>query len=241
MKLLSNLSYKYVYFTAKIYYQYLNFSANFLINWARYIGNQYTKIWTDLHSSSFDHRFDYLRGIDNYYWYERAILAIQRIKPKGTVLDVGCGDGIYSGLFYSKVAKKVDAIDLDKEVIEHAKAHYPQKNVTYEVSSIQDWFKKEKRYDIVLLFAVIEHFTPEDGVLVLKGIGKSLTKNGVFFGSTPIFSDHGLHNFDHKNEFFSAEKLKKFLELSFEEVTISTSQWLNGRNECYFDCRQPKK
>lgn len=229
-----------MYLLTKIYYRYLNISAKFLIKWARYIGNQYTSIWTNLHTSSFDHRFDYLRGIDNYYWYERAIFAIQRIKPENIVLDVGCGDGIYSGLFYSKAAKKVDAIDLDDEAVKHAKKHYSRKNVKFQSISIQDWLKKGKKYDTVLMFAVIEHFTPQDGIRTLKGIGKSLTKDGILFGSTPIFSDTGMHNFDHQNEFFSNDKLKSFLETSFKDVTIFISKWPNDRNECYFECRQPK-
>ena len=221
---------------AKTYYKLLDFLATLLMNLSKLVGNQYTFIWPYLHQSSFDHRFDYLRGIDNYSWYERPIFALEKIKPFGDVLDIGCGDGIYSGLFYYKKAKHIDAIDLDKLAIEHAKKHYFRSNVNFKCIKIQDWLKKRKKYDTILMFNVIEHFDYEDGIKILKNVRTSLNENGLFFGSTVLFSDKGEHNFEHKNEFFSQANLRKYLKKVFRRVDIYTSIWPNGQKGCYFSC-----
>lgn len=217
---------------------FLNILAGILIKTSELTGWIYTKIWPFLNVSSYDHRFDYLRGIQNYGWYERAVIAMQKIKAGGTVLDAGCGDGIYSGMFYSTRAKMVDAIDIDKAAIEHARKYYSRKNVNFKSSSIQNWLKKEKKYDVIFMFAVIEHFEPAEGLKILREINKSLIKDGVFFGSTPLFSDVGAHNFEHHNEFNSEAKLAEFLKKVFRKVSSYTSDWPDGRHECYFECKK---
>lgn len=216
----------------------LNCLAIFITKTSAFIGWVYTKIWPFLNVSSYDHRFDYLRGVSNYGWYERAILARQKIKDGGVVLDVGSGDGIYSGIFYSVKARKVDAIDIDKEAIKNAKNLYSRKNIKFINIGVQDWLKTKKKYDAIFMFAVIEHFEFEEGLKILKSIKNSLNKNGIFFGSTPMFKNEGAYNFEHKNEFHSKEDLVKFLHRVFSKVSIYVSDWPDGRSDCYFECKK---
>jgi len=225
---------------ASLYYFVINIIANFLIRISKFVANQYKTVWPYLNTSWFDHRFDYLRGMENYFWYERVIFANQRIKLNSEVLDIGCGDGVYSGLFYSRKAKNIDAIDIDKNAIKHAKKNYFRKNVNFYNSNIQDWLKHQNKYDIILMFAVIEHFSFKNGILVLKKISSSLKKGGIFFGSTPIFKKKGDHNFEHKNEFASQRELYRFLNKVFSKVDLFISEWPDGRKECYFECSLPR-
>ena len=222
---------------AEVCYFVLDILTIILIKASEFLSEQYKFIWSYLHRSWFDHRFDYLRGIENYYWYERAILAQQKIKQDGVVLDIGCGDGIYSGLFYSAKAKKVEAIDMDKSAIQHAKKYYSRSNVNFKNIDIHNWLKKGKKYDTVVMFSVIEHLSVEDGTETLKMIGKSLNKNGSLFGSTPLFSDNDEHNFEHQNEFSSELQLRSFLKKTFRKVDLYISIWPYGRKECYFECK----
>lgn len=218
-------------------YVLVGFFSNILILLGQLLASVYEYIWPYSGRSWFDHRFDFLRGPKNIFWLERAFFANNLLNDNDVVLDIGCGDGIFSGLFYSIKAKWVDAIDLDKDAIVHAKSLYPTKNIKFSQKNILTW-KPAKKYDKIFMFAVIEHFTPKDGLDTLSKIGKSLNKGGVLLGSTPIFKEQGGHNLEHYNEFVSIPSLKKFLSKKFKKVKIFVSDW-PGRLECYFKCGEP--
>ncbi len=197
------------------------------------IGYLYTRSWGTLGITFFDHRFDHLRGPENWHWMERGVFGARLIPRGGTVLDLGCGDGIFSGLCYSPVAGSVDAIDRDSRAISLARKRYPQENVHWHVSDILlDAFPRD-RYDTVFLFAVIEHFSVAAGTDLIRKIGAALEPGGTLLGSTPLFHELGGHNDEHDNEFFSEEYLRAFLEPHFETLEIWVSRWPN-RNEAYF-------
>ena len=171
----------------------INLLGQFALKLGSIVGNLYTKGWGFLNISWFDHLFDHLRGPSNWHWYERGILGCRIIKPDDIVLDICCGDGIYSGLFYSQKAKFVDAVDRDDHALSYAKRRYRRDNVQFhKVDVINEGFHK-RIYDVVFLFAAIEHFSIENGMKLLQKIANVLvtSKNGTFFGSTPIFQERG--------------------------------------------------
>jgi 2-polyprenyl-3-methyl-5-hydroxy-6-metoxy-1,4-benzoquinol methylase len=217
----------------------LGLFADILIFINKIVGFLYLKSFGFIGTSWFDHRFDYLRGPGNFHWLERAFLALDRMKPGSQVLDIGCGDGIFSGIFYSSKAKNVLAVDKDRKAIEHAKRYYKKDCVKYAVKDINRWKIVPDKFDLVLMFAVIEHLRNKDGLKVLRNIGKSLVEGGLFFGSTPILTNvKKKSNFEHENEFRSVESLRKFLKTAFAQVKTFETHW-PGREECYFECRRP--
>jgi SAM-dependent methyltransferase len=224
-------------FVSTVLLFFLNCIVIFLFKISSFVGWFYTKIWPFLNVSSYDHRFDFLRGIENYGWYERGILARNKIEKGDSVLDIGCGDGIYSGIFYSAKAAKVEAIDIDGKAIKHAKKYYSKRNVKYIEVGVVDWLKAKRKYNAIFMFAVIEHFEPQDGLQILKSVKRSLTKDGIFFGSTPLIKNKSAYNFEHKNEFDSAAALVKFLLKVFSKVDIYVSEWPGNRSDCYFECK----
>jgi len=214
----------------------LDIFARVWISFGKILGYTYTKLFGLVGTSWYDHRFDYLRGMDNFHWLERGFFALERIKTRDDVLDLGCGDGIFSGVFYSSKAKRVLAIDIDQKAIAHAQKYYGRKNVRFIKADIKNMQLPSNKFDTIFMFAVLEHFSPEDGIKVLKNIKKSLKKNGIFFGSTPIFSHTKFKaNFEHKNEFGSVQELEEFLKTVFKNVRVFQSHWPQ-RNECYFEC-----
>ena len=215
---------------------FLIFLFDLVVKISKFLSNQYTFIWPYLHKSWFDHRFDYARGPQNYYWMERVVYVMREIKRGYRVLDIGCGDGMFDGLFYSQVSKKVDAIDIDSKAISFAKEKYSPKNVHYYNSDTVPWLSKGNKYDLIIMFVVIYHFDEVTGQEVLKLVKKSLKDNGILYGSTPILKSRNLYNSEHKNIFLSERQLKDFLSKVFDKVTIFTSQWPGGRKECYFEC-----
>lgn len=215
----------------------LNFIANLSIRINRTIGNTYTTLFNAWGGSWFDHRYDYLRGMENYHWMERAFLALEEIKSGNIVLNIGCGDGSFDGLYYADKAKSVLAIDKDPAAISHAKKYYKRSSVSFVKWDVTKKSLPRVKFDVIFMFAVIEHFSKIEGVRVLENIKKSLKPEGIFFGSTPIFKILGKSNWEHQNEFTSKNDLKKFLSKVFNKVTIKERGWADGRRECYFECK----
>lgn len=211
-----------------------------LIFWLnKLIGNVYTKLWQYAELASYEHRFDYLRGMNNFYWLERGIFGLRYLPKKAKVLDLGCGDGVYSGVFYSTRASEVEAMDYDPKVIALAKKFYKKTNVFFSQANITKVDLIAKNYDAVYLFAVIEHFTFEQGQTLIKKIALALKDGGYFMGSTPLFLEKGGHNVEHQNEFSTEHEVKEFMASAFLDVETWISSWPN-RDECYFLCRSPK-
>jgi 2-polyprenyl-3-methyl-5-hydroxy-6-metoxy-1,4-benzoquinol methylase len=212
-------------------------TADTINNLGERVGQMYNDLFSRIGTSWYDHSFDHLRGISNYHWMERVFFTLDKIKKEDEVLDIGCGDGSFDSLFYADKARSIVAIDKDPKAISYAKKHYQRSNVKYITCDITKMKNTNNRYDIILMFAVIEHFTKSEGTLLLKNIKKSLKQGGIFFGSTPILNIKGMSNWEHQNEFASIQDLRSFLLKEFNTVRIKESQWTEGRRECYFECK----
>jgi len=220
-------------------YTILNFMRTLLLKLNHAVGFIYSKMWGRFGITWFDHSFDYLRGPENWYWCERGILGYKTIKQGNTVLDICCGDGIFSGLYYSSNAGFVDAVDKDKRAISLAKKFYSKPNVQFHVADVTKKPFPRTNYDVVALFEAIEHFSVEAGTHLLQKIAASLSPaKGTLIGSTPIVESKGCHNPEHDNEFLSMKQLRLFLEHHFAAVDLWLTKWPT-RNACYFICSCP--
>lgn len=203
------------------------------------VGYLYLRSWPTRNLPFYDHRFDYLEGPSNWYWQERGVLGAKTIPSGGKVLDLCCGDGTYSGNYYSVRAGHIDAIDRNPSALRLARSRYHAQNVTWiDADVLSDPFPASD-YDVVMLFAAIEHFSVKNGTTLLAKIVNSLKATGTLIGSTPIFAEEGGHNVEHDNEFFSMENLIGFLEPHFGHIDTWTSDW-RGRVDAYFVCSNPK-
>jgi len=213
--------------------------ASLLSLFGSLLGKVYKKLWRYSDLASYEHMFDYLSGIKNFYWLERGINGLKPLPIGAKVLDLGCGDGIFSGIFYSTRAKDVEAVDWDPKIITLAKKNYQRPNVVFRQADITK-ISLQKKYDAVYLFAVIEHFTVAEGQGLVKKISLALNEGGYFMGSTPLFSEKGGHNVEHQNEFSTEQEVKDFVSMAFSHIETWISFWPHGRRECYFLCRLPK-
>lgn len=213
-------------------------SADINISTGKFIGRVYTILFGRLGVFWFDHRFDHLRGINNFHWLERAFYTLERVKKGSNLLDVGFGDGVYDGVFYSQFAETIVAIDKDKRAVNHAKKYYNRENVLFFQKDVTRWNPKQNSFNIVTMFAVIEHFTKNDGIKIMRKLKASLTENGILLGSTPIFTgkNGAITNEEHKNEFLSEDALRSFLRKVFRKVIIKKSIWDDERTDYYFEC-----
>ncbi|MGE5475840.1 MAG: methyltransferase domain-containing protein [Bacteroidales bacterium] len=99
------------------------------------------------------------------------------------IMDVGCGRGWLAGLAAEFGA--VEAADLVPEVIDAARANFP--NVVFHVASIQHLLKTghSERYDVVLSSEVIEHVPLPFKREFVEGVAKLLRPGGHVIITTP--------------------------------------------------------
>lgn len=98
------------------------------------------------------------------------------------VLDVGCGVGYGSQWLGKSGARSVLGFDLSAEAIEHARLNYFHPAVAFKVQDAT-LIERDKGYDLVTCFELIEHVEKQEVVLDL--IKSALREDGVLAISTP--------------------------------------------------------
>lgn len=105
-----------------------------------------------------------------------------KIPANGTVLDVGCGNGIISrGV--GEHGFNVYGIDISEKAIEKARSENLLANVKFDIKSAEALVAEGKKYDAVICSEVLEHLSfPES---LLHVIHQSLKDQGILIVTVP--------------------------------------------------------
>ena len=106
----------------------------------------------------------------------------QFIPVNGTVLDVGCGNGIIS-LQLGKQGYQVHGIDMSDKSIENAKRKNPFSNVTFSVVDAESLRAAGQRYKAIVCSEVLEHLHQPAGLI--KQLHEILDDNGILLVTVP--------------------------------------------------------
>lgn len=109
------------------------------------------------------------------------------LKPvcRGDVLDVGCGNGVFTvRLKNYKGVKKVIGVDVSHEAIRQAKGKYP--SVDFRVTAAETFPFGDGSFDLVTLVDVAEHVIDVEGLFL--EIGRILKDSGILFITTTDFN-----------------------------------------------------
>lgn len=103
---------------------------------------------------------------------------IERFRPPGTLLDLGCGPGIFSGVARSRGWRTV-GLDINPQSVAHCRER--------GLETICDVFPSaalaDRRFDVIVMNDFIEHLTdPAAALEAAKGL---LAPDGVLFITTP--------------------------------------------------------
>ena len=151
-----------------------------------------------------------------------------------SVLDLCCGDGSYSYLFFSDIAGSVDAVDNDRMAIEYARKTYLADNLRfYRLDAVRDPFPASG-YDVIVLNAAISYFSEAEIGVILEKIVRALVPNGFCYGMTPVANDY----IDHKTEFEGGAALERVLRHFFSTVDIKLVDEVGAKN-LYFCATGP--
>jgi len=113
------------------------------------------------------------------FWHRRRFEeVVAQIEPvDGTVLDVGCNDGTFSKIIYSKTgAKKLVGIDVVKPAIAWAAKHWQYPGMKFLVGDAHHLKFKNGSFAAVFCLEVLEHL--EDPLKALRELKRVLQKGG---------------------------------------------------------------
>ncbi|NOR45868.1 MAG: methyltransferase domain-containing protein [Candidatus Delongbacteria bacterium] len=100
------------------------------------------------------------------------------------ILEIGSGSGMFLNLL-KKEGYNVDGVEPSDSGVSYAKENY---NLDLELAYFED-FEFKKKYDLIIMFHVLEHFN--DPVSVLEKIKKNLNKDGILFIKVPRVDSWG--------------------------------------------------
>ena len=101
-----------------------------------------------------------------------------------SVLDVGCGTGLFAHKVSKLGPKHVLGIDFSQEAIEIAMKTHKNRNLQYKVLDAKEI---KSKYDVIVSLGTLEHM--DDPLKLLKILKKHLTKNGKIIVTSPNWTN----------------------------------------------------
>jgi SAM-dependent methyltransferase len=164
----------------------------------------------------------------------RGVYAREHMRRGCKVLDLCCGDGAYSRLFFADIAGKVDAVDFDEYALAYARRYHAAPAVHFHRLDIVNQPFPDRDYDVVVWNAAICYFSEPDIRVVLDKIIAASRPDMRLIGMLP--RAHGW--IDHKTEFSTAAEVETYLRQFFSEVSLREVDE-GGAVSFYFRARAP--
>jgi SAM-dependent methyltransferase len=183
----------------------------------------------------FDHFIDQFYQTQNSVslWMERGVYGVLALKRGGKLLELCCGDGYNTKVFYSPMVESVLAIDFDADAISHAQRYNQALNIDFRLADIRTDFPAGK-FDNVVWDAAIEHFNEAEIATLMATIKGAMNPDSVLSGHTIVENAGGhKHLHQHEREFRSKEDLASFLTPHFASVKVFETIHPN-RHNLYF-------
>lgn len=124
-------------------------------------------------------RWDYLGQMDQMARYSVLTGYYQQLKPGGSVLDLGCGDGILLSHLKPYRYSRYVGVDLSSEAI--ARVATPQDARDQFVVADVEQYEPDQRFDVIVFNECLYYFAePQE---VIKRYEPYLEKDGIFLVS----------------------------------------------------------
>lgn len=124
----------------------------------------------------------HIKDFDKHFWYPT------NTQKNMSVLEVGCGTGLFLRYLHFKGVKRYTAIDSDPTLEEYI---HPDVKVNFKVADVFDFLSyqsSKQRFDRIVMFDVLEHFDQNTGKKLLMGLAEILEINGYIIIRVPNMS-----------------------------------------------------
>jgi len=130
-------------------------------------------------------------------------------KEAETMLDAGCGSGIYSFTFSNKT-KEINAIDINQKKIDYAKRINLWRNIKFDKMDICNLKFPDDKFDVIICSEVLEHIKNDEKAF--SEIARVLSKNGILLLTVPANSKKNrlvYKKYGHKKAGYEKEDIEK--------------------------------
>ena len=139
------------------------------------------------------------------------------IEKDDVILDAACGFG-YGSAYFSKLCKKVYALDIAKENIEFGRNTYSFDNIEWMEGDVTNLPFKNEKFDVYVSFETFEHLPLNILDKYLREAIRVVKKDGFFILSTPNKETRkNIHNPFHIKE-YNFEELSSILRKYFKDI-----------------------
>lgn len=136
--------------------------------------------------------------------YKRYEFATTKLNSGDVVGDMACGSG-YGTMMLSKNCKEIQGYDIDETTINEIRKRYAKEsNVSFDVKNLLD-ITDENKFDKIVSFETIEHFTPSEIRSLLPKFHKALKENGRLIFSTPYNQEQSVYSMKFHRTFYITE------------------------------------
>lgn len=118
--------------------------------------------------------FNFLQRVCNLGDLRQPLAARLRASAQDSILDVGCGTGLYSTLAKGRYL----GIDLNESYIKYARSKYGNDDKRFMVGDVTNLDTKGELFDKTLYLAMLHHFGEEDNLKILERIS-ALTRQQI--------------------------------------------------------------
>jgi demethylmenaquinone methyltransferase/2-methoxy-6-polyprenyl-1,4-benzoquinol methylase len=118
----------------------------------------------------------------NQRWFQETAMverAVDEIAPQGSVLEIGCGSGLWTRRLAPKATRYV-ALDSSPRMLDLNRERYGAPHVEYILADVFEWTTTE-RFDLVFLGFFVSHIPPELWESWWHRIATLLNPNGFAF------------------------------------------------------------
>lgn len=135
--------------------------------------------------------------------YKRYEFARTLMESDDIVGDMACGSG-YGSMMLLEKCDEVYSVDIDSITIDEVAKRYQNENIKFVVGDLLN-LQVENKFDKIVSFETLEHFTPEDLRKVLINFHRALKEGGVLIFSTPYNQEQSEASMKFHRSFYITE------------------------------------
>ena len=141
-----------------------------------------------LFTDHYVNQFFLMSALKRTWWVEGPAFCGLAIKPNSRILELGCGTGYYTEVFFAPFASEIVAIDIDARAIETAHRLHHADNIRYDVMDFRKSLPAGP-FDVAIWTPTIFAYSPGEVEALMERLRAAMTSSGRLCGWTSVETD----------------------------------------------------